>query len=320
LILCCGENLIDMVPESGAETPFGSFRVAPGGCPYNSAIAAARLGADVQFLGSMASDFLGDKLFGRLVDNGVGTALIRRSDRPVTLAFVEKNAAGEARYAFYAENAADRSLSIADLPPSLPENARFLLVGSISFVLEPAATTISLLMERERDNVLISFDPNIRSSLIPDRKAYLDKFEAGCKACAIVKASDTDLAWMYGPTPLEAAVSRILGLGPEIVFVTLGEKGSMAATRRSKASIEAFRVPVVDTIGAGDTFHAGILAGMEKMGVAARTDLAALGEDGLAGLLKFASAAAALNCTREGANPPRADEIERAYPGCGRFA
>jgi len=319
LILCCGENLIDMVPETGTGAAYGTFRVAPGGCPYNSAIAAARLGADVRFVGAMASDFLGDRLFARLVQNGVGTDLVVRSPRPVTLAFVEKNEAGEARYAFYAEGAADRSLVATDLPQSFPDATTFLLLGSISFVLEPSATTIARLMQREKDRLLISFDPNIRPSLIPDRKAYLERFEAACGACAIVKASDTDLEWLYGPTPLEMLIPRILALGPEAVFVTQGAKGSMAATGKARASVEAFKIPVVDTIGAGDTFHAALLTGMERMGVARRSDIAALDEEELRNLLGFASAAAAINCTREGADPPWAEELVRAYPDCGCF-
>lgn len=315
MIICCGENLIDMVPAGdSARAPYGGFRVAPGGCPYNSAIAAARLGADVQFLGAMASDFLGDKLFSRLADNGVGTDLLLRSARPVTLAFVERSPSGEARYAFYAEGAADRSLAVGDLPSALPAEARFLLAGSISLVLEPVAGALSALIEREKKRLLVSFDPNIRPSLVPDRKAYLQKFEALCGACAIVKASDSDLEWLYGPSPLSEILSHILGLGPELVFATLGEKGSMAATRRAAAAAEALRVPIADTIGAGDTFHAAILAVLDGRGVASRARIAALDEGQLSALLRFASAAAALNCTREGADPPRLEELENAYP------
>lgn len=321
MIICCGENLIDMVPVEDAEvadrSPYGQFRVAPGGCPYNSAIAAARLGADVEYLGAIASDFLGDKLFARLVANSVGTRYISRAQRPVTLAFVEKSESGEARYAFYATGAADRSLSPDDMPLAFPPEARFLLAGSISIVLEPAATAISRLIAREGDRILVSLDPNIRASLIPDKAAYLGKFESLCASCAIVKASDSDLEWLYGPLPLDEIVSRVLGLGPEIVFATLGEKGSLAATKGARASIEAFRVPVADTIGAGDTFHAAVLAALDRKGIRTRAALAALGEGQILSLLRFASAAAAINCTRQGANPPLLDELERLYPDCG---
>ena len=114
-------------------------------------IAAARLGAEVAFLGKIASDFLGEKLYGRLAGNGVRTELIRRAPQPVTLAFVERSPTGENNYAFYAENAADRSLLPTDLPASLPASAHFLLAGSISMVLEPAVRILAARLRRLLD-------------------------------------------------------------------------------------------------------------------------------------------------------------------------
>ena len=315
MIICCGENLIDMVPlEPSPGRPYGGFALAPGGCPYNSAIAAARLGAEVQFLGAMASDFLGDRLYARLADNGVGTAFLRRVDRPVLLAFVEKNPAGEARYAFYAEAAADRSLSEADLPPSLPAEAAYLLVGSISLVMEPEASAIKALVRRERARRLVSFDPNIRPSLIPDKAGFLKTFEAICASSAILKASDTDLEWLYGTADPDGVVSHILDLGVDLVFLTKGEKGSLAATRNHRVEAPAVKVRVIDTIGAGDTFHAALLTALDSRGIATRAGLAALGKADLEGILGFASAAAALDCARQGAEPPTLAELRRAFP------
>jgi len=184
-------------------------------------------------------------------------------------------------------------------------------------VLEPAASAIAGLIEREGCRRIVSFDPNIRASLIADKEAYQKKFETLCASCAIVKASDSDLEWLYGIAPADEIASHILGLGPELVFITLGEKGSMAITRQASASTEAFKVSVVDTIGAGDTFHAAILTALDRKGIWTRAALARLGEGQLLALLRFASAAAAINCTREGTDPPRLDELEREYPDCG---
>ncbi|MCE5255987.1 MAG: carbohydrate kinase [Spirochaetaceae bacterium] len=323
MIVCCGENLIDMVPMEGLpNTHYGCFKVAPGGCPFNSAIAAARLGADVSFLGKIAGDFLGDKLFGRLAANGVKTGLIRRVPQPVTLAFVERSPEGENKYAFYAEKAADRSLAPGDLPASLPPETHYLLAGSISLVLEPSASTIRSLIERECANdgaaTLLSYDPNVRPSLIPDKAAFRKDFESICSIAAIVKASDSDIAWVYDSSDkgsdIDAIVSHILDLGAAAVFLTRGEKGSVAATRKTRVSCRAAEVKVVDTIGAGDTFHAAIVTALDSMGIRTKAEVASLDQETLFALAQFASAASALNCTKEGADPPTHAELAVAFP------
>lgn len=324
MIVCCGENLIDMVPMTGLpNTPYGCFKVAPGGCPFNSAIAAARLGANVSFLGKVAADFLGDKLFERLAANGVGTGLIRRAPQPVTLAFVERSPKGENNYAFYAEKAADRSLLPGDLPASLPPDTHFLLAGSISLVLEPSAGTIHALIDREcagaSARVLLSYDPNVRPSLIPDKTAFRRNFEALCAKSAVVKASDSDVAWIYDApdidADIDAVVSHILSLGTSAVFLTRGEKGCVASSQKARISCEAMKVRVADTIGAGDTFHAAIVSALDAMGLWTRMAIADLGAETLLGLTQFAQATSALNCTREGADPPSLAELRAAFPG-----
>lgn len=318
MILCCGEALIDMVPPRGADTsPYGSFEVRPGGSVYNSAIAAARLGAPTAFLGRIASDFLGETLFRRLVDNGVDTGLVVRSPQPVTLAFVHRNDSGEADYAFYANDAADRSLSPGDIPESLPPDTHFLLVGSISLVLEPGASAIERMMHRESGRILVSYDPNVRPSLVPDRAAFVRRFETLCAQAAIVKASTADLEWIYGPESPEDFASKLLAFGPDLVVLTMGTEGSAAATHAAAAAVPAFPVKVADTIGAGDTFHAAILAALESRAAVTRSALRSLDSGALGGILSFASAAAALNCTRKGAEPPSLDELANAYPILG---
>jgi fructokinase len=328
MIVCCGENLLDMVPMVGlANTPYGCFKLAPGGCPYNSAIAAARLGADVAFLGKVASDFLGEKLFGRLAENRVKTDLIRRVPQPVTLAFVERSPSGENNYAFYADNAADRCLLPADIPASLPASAHFLVAGSISMVLEPSASTIRGIIDREcvgKDaHVLLSYDPNVRPSLIPDRAAYKRDFESLCSKSAIVKASDSDLTWIYdcaGTEPdTDAMVSHLLELGASLVFLTQGEKGCTAASHSARVACPAEKVQVVDTIGAGDTFHAAVVTALDSMGVWTKAGLAGLDAQTLTRLARFAQAASAVNCTKEGADPPTRKELLRAYPDLETF-
>jgi fructokinase len=306
MIVCGGEALMDMVPDG--ERP-DSFRARPGGCPYNTAIAAARLGANVSFLGRLGKDFLGERLFDRLAENGVDTSLVLRCDNSTTLAFVTKGREGGARYAFYAEGAADRGLAEADLPAALPAKARFLMVGSISMVQEPIASTVEKLIDRERGKLIVSFDPNIRPSLIPDRSAYLRRFERWASMSTIVKISSEDIEWLFPGSSPEGAVDRLRSLGPELVVATLGEAGVFAVNAGSTVRAAGFRVSVVDTIGAGDTFHGALLARLDEQGVATRAQAASLGGARLEECLRYANAAAAINCMREGADPPSGSEV-----------
>jgi fructokinase len=309
MIVCCGEALIDMVP--GGDGP-DSFVAKPGGCPLNTAIAAARLGARVEFLGRIGTDLFGEQLASALEADGVGLRLVARSGEPATLAFVRRDDRGNARYAFYSKGAADRSLSASDLPASLGADAAFLALGSISLLQEPAGGAIESLAERESGRgVAVSLDPNIRPSLVEDREAYMRRLERVIAIAAIVKASDDDLEWMFPGMGVEAAMDRLLGMGPALVAVTLGAKGAIALGRSGRARVGAFPVDVVDTIGAGDTFHAALLARLDSSGGArGRAALASLDSAALEGALEYAAAAAALDCSRPGADPPRAPELE----------
>jgi fructokinase len=307
MIACCGEALMDMVPYGDRPD---AFLACPGGCPYNTAIAAARLGAEVSFLGRLGTDFLGTRLYDRLVANRVDASSVARSDQAATLAFVSRSASGDARYAFYSEGAADRSLVAADLPPRLPPKARFLMIGSISMLQEPIASTVEALAARERGRLLVSFDPNIRPSLIEGRSKYVNRFQRWASLSAVIKISSDDLGWLYpGSTP-ETAIDILRSLGPELVVVTLGREGSIAGHSRATARAEGFPVKVIDTIGAGDTFHAALLYLLDREGIATRADIRDLDAERLGRILRFANAAAAADCTRAGAEPPGLAEVE----------
>jgi fructokinase len=305
MIVCTGEALIDMVPDG--EKP-DAFLARPGGCPFNTAIAAARLGAKVAFLGRLGTDFFGARLFDRLAANGVDVASVARRDQGATLAFVSRSPEGDARYAFYSEGAADRNFALEDLPAKLPSEARYLMLGSITMLQEPLASTVESLASRERDKLLVSFDPNIRPTLIKDRGAYLAQFERWTAMSAIVKISSDDLEWLYPGQSAEAGMALLSGLGPSLVVATLGREGAVARTARTEARAPAFAVKVADTIGAGDTFHAALLARLDEENIRTRSDLECLDQRKLAEMLRFANAAAAFNCTRTGAEPPNRSE------------
>ncbi|MDR2178021.1 MAG: carbohydrate kinase [Treponema sp.] len=321
MIICLGEALIDMVRR---EIPGGgeAFLPLPGGSPYNTAVAIGRLGTPVKFLGCLSRDFFGEILLGRLRENGVGDELIARTDRNSTLAFVRLEPGKEPRYVFYTEETADRSFSAGDLEAKLPggdlpPGTRCILFGSISMTMEPAASTIESLVlaqGRKETGPVISLDPNIRPFMIPDRDAYVRRFESWLSAVTIVKISEADLEYIYPGLGREKALNRVLSLGPALAVCTLGPAGAEALTRREsgspKISVPAADSPVADTIGAGDTFHGALLSWLESKGRMSRAAVEALDREELREALRFANRAAALVCGRRGAEPPTRAEVE----------
>jgi fructokinase len=312
MIICCGEALIDMVPEGKGFLP------CPGGGSYNTALAIGRLGVEARFLGRISRDFFGETLVKRLEDSGVGTELIVRSAEHSTLAFVKLEPGKEPQYVFYTEGSADRSLRPEDLPPTLPEGARCILFGSISMTMEPVARTIEGLVRRESRGTnapVVAFDPNIRPFMIPDRGAYLKRFDGWLGLSTIVKISAEDFNFIYPGLGPEAALEKALGMGPVLGICTLGPEGALALLRRDDGRIlrvkaPAVDLPVTDTIGAGDTFQGALLAALERAGKMSRRAIAALTEAELYGALFFANKAASLVCSRRGAEPPALAEVE----------
>jgi fructokinase len=324
MIICCGEALIDMARTqvSGLEEVFSPH---PGGSPYNTAIAIGKLGVPVKFLGRLSTDFFGELLIKRLRDNRVGDDLILRSDKNTSLAFVKLEKGKEPQFVFYTEGAADRSLSIADLPPKLPADTNCIVFGSISMTIEPIASAIETLILREgsRKNtdqmdeaLVISFDPNIRTYMIKDRSAYVAKFEKWVASSTIVKISAVDFSFIYPKLDPEKALQKVLAMGPWLAICTLGTKGATAMLRRSngsviKVSAPTVDLPVVDTIGAGASFHGAFLSWLEIKGKMSRSAIAGLSEDELYDALFFANKAASIVCSRRVADPPSLKEVEK---------
>ncbi len=302
-ILCCGEALIDFVPVASSEGGM-SYRPCLGGSVYNVARALGRLEVPTRFLGGISQDFFGDMLMAGLAESSVGTDLVERSPAPSTFSFVSLNA-DEPAYAFYDIEAAERSWTrlpgAADL-----EDVDCLHFGSISLVREPAASAYEALLHREAGaGRLITFDPNIRPSLVRDPDLYRGRIERILSAADIVKISAVDLDWLYpGLDPNEAA-ERWLANGASLVAVTFGERGVMGRTRRHFLTVGAVPTTVVDTVGAGDSFMAGLLAGLNDHQLLSRDRLAALGEADLEAALRFGQRVASATCERRGADAPR---------------
>ena len=311
-IALVGEALIDFTCTSGL-----SFEGHEGGALTNSAIAAARLGQPTGFITQLSTDLFGERLLRHLEGNGVDTRFVLRSDAPSTLAFVERLPTTN-RYAFYTHGTADTLWAPAELPV-LPESCRFLHFGSISLLAEPAASRITELVEAQRGRRIVLFDPNVRPSLIPDMAAYRARMPRWVAACDLLKFSDEDSALLApGQSLAEAAASYLADApaGPRAVVVTRGGEGA-TLYRPGHAPIDVVppRVDVIDTIGAGDTFAAGLSVGLLAAGVEHADQLTALSDDGWREVLRLAATAAALNCTREGCDPPTLAELRAALSG-----
>jgi len=323
MIICCGEALIDMVPRPNTDKA-GGFLPLPGGSPFNTAVAIGRFGVPVKFLGRISSDFFGEMLIKRFKDNRVGDDLIRRSPQNSTLAFVKLAKGKEPEYVFYAEGTADRSFSVEDLPEKLPDDTNCIVFGSISMSMEPIASAIEAFIQKEgarksTDQIdgapVISFDPNIRPFMIKDRTAYIERLEKWVAASTIVKFSAGDFSFIYPNMEAEQGLQKTIAMGPRLAICTQGTKGAMAMLRRNdgnviQVKVPAVKLPVVDTIGAGDSFHGAFLSWLELKKKMSRSALINLSEAELYAALLFANKAAALVCSRQGADPPNRREVE----------
>lgn len=306
MIVCCGEALIDMLPRSTSE---GAAVFAPfvGGAVFNTAVALGRLDVPTGFFTGLSTDPFGRQLEQALQASQVDLRYLHRSDRPTTLAFVRLTN-GQASYLFYDENTAGRMLTQDDLP-DLGADVAALHFSCISLIPEPCGSTYEALMRREQARRVMMFDPNIRKDFIPDREAHLQRMKRMLQMADIVKLSDEDLAW-FGETGDPADVARRwLELGPKLVVITMGPKGIAGFFRNGDVVVQGERVDVEDTVGAGDTVNAGILAYLHENRLLTKKRVAALSPDDVRGALTFANRAAAVTVSRAGANPPWRHEL-----------
>ncbi|WP_137932226.1 carbohydrate kinase family protein [Mesorhizobium comanense] len=306
MILCCGEALIDMLPRTTSE---GEPAFAPyvGGAVFNSAIALGRLGAPAGFFSGLSSDLFGGQFRDALGASKVSSTYAHTSPRPTTLAFV-KLTNGQATYTFYDENTAGRMLTIEDLP-QLGNEIGAMLFGAISLISEPAGSAYEEFMRREHAGRVMMLDPNIRPNFIPDKAKHLRRIRAMMAMADIVKLSDEDLHWFGEAGSHEDVVRNWLERGPRLIVVTHGSEGAVGYTRDQTVTVMPQKVEVVDTVGAGDTFNAGILASLHEQGLLSKAAIATLSEDAIRKALTLGAKAAAVTVSRAGANPPWRHEI-----------
>ncbi|WP_238369585.1 carbohydrate kinase family protein [Heliomarina baculiformis] len=309
MILCCGEALIDMIPERLADGRTG-FVPHAGGAIFNTTIALGRLGVNAGMLTGLSTDLFGQQLLTELQASNVDTSTIVRSERNTTLAFVHLSD-GQATYDFLDENSAGRML----LPENIPEisaDVSAIYFGGISLACEPCADTYADLLLRKAPDCAIMLDPNIRPAFIQDEARYRARMATIIAECDIVKVSDDDLGWMTGDTGggLRDQADQMLAQGVSLVIVTQGAKGATAFhVEGFEVSVPAAPVRAVDTVGAGDTFNAGLMAQLTNGGDLTKAGIRDLTPDKVRAALEFGAKVAAVTVSRAGANPPWAAEL-----------
>jgi fructokinase len=301
VIVVCGEALIDRIPGHLGGTD------SPGGGPFTTARAVARLGIPVQFLGHLSRDAFGSQLRDLLGADGVDLALTSFGREPTTLAIAEVNAAGHATYRFVSNGSSAPNLTSQMVPGSFGPDVNALHVGTLGLVFEPIASTIAALVDREHNKRLVMVDPNIRPTVANRAAHYRARLDRIIGQSTIVKASDADIDWLFPGIDRMAAARTLLASGPKLVIVTLGADGAVGMTAIAEVRVPAPVVQVVDTIGAGDAFGAALLAWLHDHG-RLRQDLH-LEPDDLRAALEFACLVASITCTRAGADPPRRTEL-----------
>ncbi|WP_299890248.1 carbohydrate kinase [uncultured Ruegeria sp.] len=308
MILCCGEALIDMIAEPTVSGANG-FVPHSGGAIFNTAIALGRLGAPVGMLTGLSSDMFGQQLADTLQASHVDASHVITSDRPTTLAFVQLQD-GQASYNFVDENTAGRMLQAEDMPTQL-SSVSALYFGGISLACEPCADAYAALLHRHGPESAVILDPNIRPGFIKDQTRYRTRLNRMIAQADMIKVSDEDLDWIIpGPESHAEKVPLLLQAGPSVVIVTRGGDGATGyLADGTETSVPVKPVQVVDTVGAGDTFNAGVLAELNRSGHLSKSGLLGLTADSLRAALALGTKVAGVTVSRAGANPPWAHEL-----------
>lgn len=308
MFVVCGEALFDVF--AAGETPTGLLLDARvGGSPFNVAVGLARLAQPVCLLTQVSQDFLGERLMRTLQAEGVDTRAVQRSSAPTTLSLVGFDAQGLPGYTFYGQGGADRMLNPAALDALPAAGVSAIHLGSYASVVGPAAATLRSLVERAQGRSLIAYDPNIRLTVEPDLAVWRAQIEWMLPRTDVLKLSEEDLALVYpGRVPADFAAAA-LACGVSCVVLTRGALGAVAWSAAGRVEAAPVDVAVIDTVGAGDTFQAALLTWLAEHEALSAAALAALSRPALGEALAFAARAAAITCSRRGADLPRRAEL-----------
>ena len=293
-----GEVLIDLIPEGADRKPI------VGGGPANTAKVLAKLGIDTHFIDGISTDDYGQMAKDELVSAGVKLDYVQYSDKSTCLAIVALSDSGSATYEFVIENTATFDFTPDWLPNPQSEPPTLLHIGTLATVIEPGASVLFEWAQSVAKFAPIVFDPNIRPAVISNRDLYVKQVERWVSISSAVKVSEEDIRWLYPTLDIDQVVNNWLAKGPTLIVATYGDQGLAGYRIGEKVSVDAVKVAVADTVGAGDTVGAILVEVIVKDGL-----------DTLSGvrleiMLKRAAKAAAITVSRSGANPPTLKEIE----------
>jgi len=293
-----GEVLIDLIPDGSDRKPI------VGGGPANTAKALSKLGTDTQFIDGISTDDYGQIAKNELVASGVKLDYVKYSNKPTCLAIVSLSESGSATYEFVIENTATFDFTPDWLPNPQAERPSVLHIGTLATAVEPGASVLFEWAQSVAKIALIVFDPNIRPAVMNDREKYVKQVERWVSISSAVKVSDEDIRWLYPSLEIDQVANNWLTKGPSLIVVTSGDEGLVGYRVGEKVSVDAVKVVVADTVGAGDTVGAILVEEIVKDGLNSLIGVR------LEKMLNRAAKAAAITVSRSGANPPTLKEIE----------
>ncbi|MCP1462852.1 carbohydrate kinase [Pseudomonas sp. S3E17] len=311
MYLVCGEALFDFFSEEDASGQASkvTYKAIAGGSPFNVAVGLRRLGVEAGLFGGLSSDFLGRRLLHVLKDEGVSEQFLVEFAAPTTLSMVAVGADGSPQYNFRGEGCADRLLEVAHLP-ALGPDIRGLHVGSFSLVVQPIGDTLLAMVKRESGKRLISLDPNVRLNPQPDIQLWRDRVAELAQHADLIKVSDEDLHLLYPGQSPESVLQGWLQHRCQLVFLTRGGDGASVFSRQHGTwSQPAQRVVMADTVGAGDTFQAALIAWLTEHQLDSVQGLQQLTRAQIDAMLGFAIRAAALTCGKTGPDLPYRQQL-----------
>ncbi len=313
-ILCAGEILLDLISTDAGKdlADTALFEKKPGGSIFNVTVGLKRLGADVSFLTKIGTDEFGKGLYRLIIDEKIGTeCVLQGSGLKTTLAFAAVDKEGKPEFRFYRDHAADTRMTVEEIADLSPINYSIFHFGSIS-LLEGSSVDVYLeaFARFKKHGTITSLDPNIRPTLIKDRKAYLDMIFNVASSVSIIKMSDDDLRYLSGLDDLREGIKRLPAKPETLIFITLGPDGAAVRFQGEYIEVPGFKVKVKETTGCGDAFMAGILYQLWKL-----EDLSQLNKERLKSVLTFANKVAAIVATGYGAanSMPILEEVNSVH-------